>query len=412
MFRTSIETVLNERLLEDGYLFPDYDGYCFASVPHTVASLLGVETGRTLPTDVFDGVDTAVENVLVFLVDGFGWNQWKREREHHVFLDELSETARVTPLTSIYPSETAAAITTFHTGALPAEHGIVGWDVWDPLGAKPFVALEFQPKTGTDPDGLTEDDVCNAEPIYPTLAEAGVESHHVLPFPGTYDGATTHRYESLDEFPGTVEAALTAADGPSYTFCYLPHVDHQAHYTGTRSTEYRKTIDDVFDAIERSLGEVDDTVAEETLVLVTADHGHVNTDPDLNVNLDQYDELVDALQTDATGEPVRLSGSPRNVNLHLEPDRIGDVRELLLDELDAKVFTQEAVLDRELFGDVEPSDPFLRRVGDLVLTHRYLMAWWGDTDPKDLELVGMHGGLHPDEMLTQVAAVRLSELTE
>jgi len=64
----------------------------------------------------------------------------------------------------------------------------------------------------------------------------------------------------------------------------------------------------------------------------------------------------------------------------------------------------------ELFGDVEPSGTFLRRLGDLVLTHRDLGTWWGDHEPEELELVGMHGGLHPDEMLTGVAAVRLSDL--
>ncbi|WP_267639223.1 alkaline phosphatase family protein [Haloarchaeobius amylolyticus] len=411
MLRSAVAAELRDDLLQDGYLFPDYDGYCFGNLPHSLTSLFGVDTGRTLPGDVFDDVPTDVENVLVVLVDGFGWAQWQREREHHRFLGTLSERARVTPLTSIYPSETAAAITTFHTGALAAEHGVVGWNVFDPEVGRSYEALPFHYKDGTDPE-FARDSVANADSLYTDLAAAGVDTHHVVPFPSVPEGVTRHQYESLDEVPGVLDEAMAAADGPAYHYLYLPHVDHEAHQTGTRSTAYRETVGDVFETVQRALSGVDDQTAAETLLVLTADHGHVDTDPDRNVDLDGFDWLVESLARDADDAPVRFAGSPRNVHLYLSEGASGAVATQLRAELDARVFDREEVLQGDLFGDVPPSEPFQRRLGDLVLTHRDLGTWWGDHEPDELGFVGMHGGMHPDEMLTQVAVSRLSTVLE
>ena len=420
MLRTDVASSLRAEFGEDGYLFPDYEGYCFANVPHTVASVLGVETGRTLPEDVLADADASdVENVLVVLVDGFGFEQWRRERDHHPFLDRLSAEARVTPLTSIYPSETAAAITTFHTGRLPAEHGVVGWDVYEPNADVSFETLPFRTKDGERPEDVSRSEVADARSLYVELADAGVASHHVVPFEETNEGAALHTYESLDEFPARVRDALRAGvtgDNPSYCYAYVPHVDHEGHRSGTTSNAYRETVGEVFEAVEEVVSQLDaaddPAVAEETLLVVTADHGHVNTDPERNVNLDRWDWLLDALQRYGDGTPVRFSGSPRNLHLHLQEGRAMEVASTLRDELDARVFEREEVLDRELFGDVPPSETFRRRLGDVVVSHRDLSLCWGDTEPDDLELVGMHGGLNPEEMLVSFAAVRADELVE
>ncbi|WP_435318087.1 alkaline phosphatase family protein [Haloarchaeobius sp. TZWSO28] len=409
MLRTAVADELRDEFLQDGYLFPDYDGYCFGNLPHSIASLFGVDTGRTLPADVFDGVATDVTNVLVVLVDGFGWTQWQRELERHDFLGRLSDRARVTPLTSIYPSETAAAITTFHTGSLPAEHGVVGWNVFDPVAKRPYAALPFEHRDGSQP-AIPRESVAAAESIYPNLAAAGVKCHHIVPFPSIPDGVTRHQYDGLEDVPETLRAAFEAADSPAYHYLYLPQVDHEAHHTGTRSEAYRGTVSDVFETVETALSAIDDETAAETLLLLTADHGHVDTDPDRNVNLDRLDWLVDSLARDVTGEPIRFAGSPRNRHLHLEEGTVDAVASRFRDEFDVRVFDRTAVLEQELFGDVAPSETFRRRLGDLVVTHRELGLGWGDHEPTEIEFVGMHGGMHPDEMLTQVAAARLSDV--
>lgn len=416
MLREDVEAQLRARYGEDGYLFPAYGDYCFANVPGTVASILGGEAerlgapaDRVLPDDVLDDVPTEVETVLVVLLDGFGFEHWKRDHRDHTLLRRITERGRVTPLTSIYPSETAAATTTFHTGRLAAGHGVIGWIVNEPRIDGSFEALPFRTKAGERPD-LDPADVADAESIYPTLRASGIDVHHVVPLPESAAGAIAHSYEGLDDVPASLDEALSAAEPPAYVYAYLPDVDHVSHESGTESDDYEDVLASVCAALEDAFSRIDAGTAEDTLLVVAADHGHVDTIPDRNVDLTTYDVVEENLQTHADGTPIRFAGSPRNVHLHLQPGSVERLRDALAADLDALVLTAEEVVDRGLFGP-EPSETLRRRLGDLVVSHRDLSVWWGDdVEPEELEHVGMHGGLNPREMLVPFAAVALSEV--
>ncbi|QSW98512.1 alkaline phosphatase family protein [Haloterrigena alkaliphila] len=422
--RTDLESRLRERQTEDGYLFPDYAGYCFAGVPDTVASVLGVGgvagTRRPLPDDVLASVGDDYDRVLVVLVDGFGLAFWKRHG--HPLLERLEAAGTVSPLTTTSPSETAAALTTLHTGRLPTSHGVLGWDVYDPVDDASYEAFTVEVTEGTEPVDRDLQDVFEGEPIYPALEAAGVDCRHIVPFPETYDGATAHTYGggddgpeySLEGFESSLREAFSTADDPAYLYAYLPQIDTAAHSAGTESDEYRSTVADTLQTVERALAGLatdDPAAAAETLVVVTVDHGHVDTDADRTVDLESWPTVMDNLERYANGEPVRYAGSPRNAHLHLR-DGAGvreRIRSELADALDARIFTADEVRARNLFGDGEESETFRRRLGDLVVSHRDQAVWYG-SDTEKLELIGMHGGLHPDEMLVPFAASDLSSL--
>ncbi|SDR00405.1 alkaline phosphatase family protein [Natronobacterium texcoconense] len=429
--RSDLETRLRDRLGGEDYLVPDYGSYCFGHVPDTVQTLLDadVEGERPLSADVLSGVGTVdssdatplddrYDRVLVVVLDGFGLEPWTRF--DHPLLERFEDSGTVTPLTSIYPSETAAALTTFHTGRLPASHGVLGWDVYDPADDAAYEAFSTRVRAGDDAVEYDLEEIFEGEPIYPKLVECGVDCRHVVPFEETYDGAACHTYgnpdgpvHGLEGFESALAEAFAAADDPAYLFAYVPEIDTIAHAYGTSSEEYDEAVSDSLSALERGLARLEtEDEHGDTLLVLTADHGHVDTDPERNVDLETVDGVTEALERHADGEPVRYAGSPRNLHLHLhDPDeRREAVHETLLDTLDAKVFTREEVLDRNLFGDGEESDTFHRRLGDLVVCHRELSVWYG-SDPTKLELIGMHGGLHPDEMLVPFAAVELEELS-
>ncbi|MFC7203808.1 alkaline phosphatase family protein [Haloferax namakaokahaiae] len=405
---------LRERQLEGGFLFPAYDDWCFSRIPGTVGSLLGADVGPELPTAATEGYDD-VERVVVFLVDGFGLAQWDGARSYTPLLRQFEHDGRVTPLTSVYPSETAAAMNTFHSGVLTSEHGVIGWNVYEPAVDEQFEALPFLRKDGTKPEGMAYEDIANAESVYRDFDEAGVEVHQVTPFPN--GGTVPHEYdpEDLSTFPDAFEEAAeesSDADGPTYVFAYLPQTDAIAHGEGVDSEEYRKTVEETFENIECALDSLaEHTTGEdagETLVCLTADHGLIDTGHNIDLSEPPFD-LVPKLKTLTEGTPIRFSGSPRNVNLHLQDEHVEAVYETLSSELDAKVFRKREVLGMELFGP-DPSPTFERRVGDLVVVHRELGVWFGDEEPHALEFVAMHGGLHPDEMLIPFATATLDSL--
>ncbi|AFK19084.1 alkaline phosphatase family protein [Haloferax mediterranei ATCC 33500] len=404
-------SALRKRQQDGDYLLPAYEDWCFSRVPGTIADLLGADIGPRLPDAATDGYGD-VSRVVVFLVDGFGLAQWDGERERVPFLRRFERAGTVTPLTSVYPSETAAALNTFHSATLPAEHGVIGWNVYDPDADEMFEALPFIRKDGSEPERIDFEDVANAESIYPELSAAGVETHHVTPFPSESTVPHTYDPEDLSTFLDAFAEAAEGATDPSYIFAYLPQTDAIGHAEGVDSDAYRETADETFARVSGAIDMLAETTDDdgETLVCITADHGLIDTDPDRNVDLSAPPfDLVSDLKTLTDGTPIRFAGSPRNVHLHLEPERIDEVHDTLTAELDARVFRKQEVLDSDLFGP-NPSATFERRLGDLVVVHQDLGVWFGDEEEAELGLVAMHGGLHPDEMLVPFATATLDSL--
>ncbi|MFC7072595.1 hypothetical protein ACFQJ7_17315 [Halovenus rubra] len=132
--------------------------------------------------------------------------------------------------------------------------------------------------------------------------------------------------------------------------------------------------------ISDCLHRIGDQTAERTLLIITADHGHINTDPNRNIGLSANSTMMANLKEHANRTPVRMVASPRNVHLHLREGTVSETRQALSD-YDAQRFTRKEAFDRGLFGDWPVTDRFCRRCGDLVVTHRDLGMWVGDIEP-------------------------------
>jgi hypothetical protein len=417
-----LRTDLADRLLRDelapGFVRPAWGDHCFANVPDTVRSLFGVPADRPLPLDVFDGVVTDVDHVVCVLVDGFGWTHLQRASEDHPFLARLADRATVTPLTAPFPSETAAAVSTFNTGTQPCEHGVLGWHAYvEALGGH-VMTLPFTDGDGTPLDRVREDpDVATLvdEPtIYADLPNAAV----VAPDgqgDSAYSRATTAGARSVDyrtvaQAGYRTRRTLETADGPTFVYCYLPQVDTLAHHEGVASPATDAQLASVCAAVEREVVDrLDPAVAERTLLLLTADHGEVDATPETRIDLRDLD-LDPHLRRGVGGEPVPPVGGPRNLQFHARDghrDALVEAVETGLAALDPLVLTREEVLKADLFGDREPSDRFLDRCPDVLAIPDRGFAASGD---RPFSYVGMHGGCHPDEMLVPFAAARVDQL--
>lgn len=428
---------------DDAYVPPAYGDYGFHRVPNTAFDVLGADTGDTLPGDVFDGVDTDVSNVVVVLLDGFGYDQWRAAEPAIPLLERLADAGTVTPLTSTYPSETAAAITTLHTGVTPREHGVLGWfQSLDALGAVvaalPWTTFDGDPVDEAFPDAPEwADALLDASTVY-ERAE-GVDSAVVEPEQiigsasdgGLSVGATGIPYYGVADMAVRVRERLEAVDAgaASYTLAYVPDLDAVAHEDGPGTAATRAQAESLAAAVERELvGRLDPAVAADTLFVLTADHGHVDTGGE-NVDLRGYDPLWDHVRAGADGEPIPPVGSPRNLQLHLEDGTVGRVREAFERDFDCRTYTREEYVDAGLFGPVRAGSAdgeipvragstdgeipsglgraFAERAPDLVCVHASKGMWYAD---EHLGLIGQHGGQTRAEMLVPFAAARLDEV--
>jgi hypothetical protein len=340
MLRTEVEQRLRDDYQEDGFLFPAYDSCCFGAVPDTVRSILDAGSRRPLPSDVCEGVRTDARNVVTVLIDGYGWNSWKRDRERHGFLDRLTERGTVAPLTSVYPSETAAAMTTFETGQLPCEHGRLGWWVYDPRTDRSVVALTGEVAAGGETGVSASEANGGVDYHYEEMADAGVDCHRVQPLKQETPGVTQHTYDDLSSFGKRLSAVVAESDDPAFVYGYTDAIDAVSHHEGTESRAFQQTLGQVCEQLKQFVGQVDDDTAAETLLVVTADHGHVDTAPARNVDLAEREALLSNLQRYADGGPVKIAGSPRNTHFHLRDGTVETTREVLSD-LDALTLTRE-----------------------------------------------------------------------
>ena len=183
---------------------------------------------------------------------------------------------------------------------------------------------------------------------------------------------------------------------PAYVYAYWAGIDTAAHQHGPRSAEQ---------AAEAAMFDLDLQRAfagdqyGDTLVLLTADHGHAATDPK---------DLVDLVGDQQLGALLRNppAGEPRCVFLHTDqPDRVKQHLERRWPET-FFVFDREEALAAGLFGRGDP-DLVRRRVGEVcALLDGDRAAAIVKVDGQIFRHYGSHGGMTPDEMDIPVLAWR------
>lgn len=424
-----LETLRSKRE-RNGRITPSYDGWSVANVPDTVAQLLDIPADRPLSNQVVSTLmedEDPINHVVLVVIDGFGWNQLDSCKAYLPRLGQLVEDTTVSPLTSTYPSETAAAMTTLYTGLQPVEHGLIGWYTRfdDPpmIGhSLPFLSLDGQPldeKYGVDPTHLF--DTSHREPITERLVAAAVDVGYLNPahIVGsttselTAGSATLLGYDELSEAFTTVTDRIEGAANQTYHLVYWGETDTQGHHHGTESREYRQEVHNAIEPLYTEfVPSLPTDVAKETAILIVADHGQVNTDPSINTDITSLEaagavHVSDHLEQRSEGEPLYLAGGPRNVQFHLKPGCTQLLRSALEAAVPVTTYEEAEYREASLFGDRLPSEYFDRRAPELLAVPHEGSLWFDDGE---LDHVGMHGGMHPDEMLVPLFGARASRL--
>jgi len=365
-----------------------------------------------VPARIREALAGAFKRVLLVVLDGFGFDQWERYHERHPFLKRMTDRGTVSPITTVFPSTTAAAITTLHTGVPPSRHGVVEWWLWLDELKEPVETLLWRGVAGDDLEQrrLTPAVLYEGPTFYETLARSGVGSTLVLPdlyANSAYSrhfsrGATTVAARSLKSQLGKIRATLAAATGPAYVYTHWGSVDKMAHQYGPHSPAHVEAIAEIAAALETELvGKLEGAWAEETLLMITADHGQVLMDLSKTLFVNEDRALAERFA-------VPGWGSPRDFFVRAKPG----ARDELRADFERRFAGDAVVTDAiELFGPGERHPRLRQRAGDfVVLPHGDRGPWWELRPGVRWELPGMHGSLTPAEMLVPLAECRLSEL--
>jgi hypothetical protein len=393
---------------------PAYGGRSFADIPATVERLLSAGNQGGLDPDVLGGLDRRWERVVLVVVDGFGWSAAEAHADHP-FLRRVAADGVLARLTSQFPSTTSAHMTTLHTGLPVGESGIYEWFQYEPALDRLIAPLLFS-YAGDDQretlrgSGLEPAALYPPETVYERLAAAGIASQAVqhAAISGTTFTRAMLRGAAVRPFSaGNGWVAETAAAGGGYTVAYVDDVDAVGHEHGPGSNAHAAAAAGVLDSLASLAQRL--STGDETLLLVTADHGQVRVHPATTVYVNErLPELARHLRGGDDGRLLAPAGSARDLFLHVLPGHVDDVEWLLEDLLGetAEVRLTVELVEEGVLGDVGPR--LRERIGDVVVLPRPgASVWWREAGRFDMRFRGHHGGLSPEEMLIPLAALPL-----
>ena len=411
---------LPELELDGDFIHPDYLGGSILNLPSSICHALGAETLGAIPLrpDLILADNTDIRRVILVLVDALALHRlqrWMSDGTAPVW-SRLADQGRLAALTSIVPSTTSAALTSLWTGRSPAEHGIVGYELWlKEYGVVSNMILHTPISYENDAGSLVKagfkpDQFLDLPTLGTHLASYGVTSYALQHRSITRSGLSQMFFKDVK-----VHGYLTPAElwvnlrhlvesNPrqrQYFWIYTGQLDHFSHYyhpdderTATEFADYSRAFEQYF--LER----LSPAIRKGTLVLLAADHGMLATQKSANYDLCNHPELSHRMHILPTGEH-------RLMYLFLKPNQADQVRNYFNQAWPGKfVFLDpsEAVA-KGLFGPGAPHPRLADRLGDLIVLARdeaYL--WWAD---KENLLIGQHGGLSPEEMIVPLLSVML-----
>ncbi len=342
----------------------------------SVSSIVPAVITRQPNVLVSEGV-LAADCIVLFVVDGLGWHQIQRYRDQLPCLGE----ALGTPITTVAPSTTAAALTSICTGVLPGEHGVIGhkvdtpdgllnclrWTSGSKLMVKDVPPIDFQPVEpflGSSPPVVTR-----AE-----FQRSGFTQAHLRngQFCGWWSPATL-----VTEIDTQVRA------GAPFVYAYYDGLDMVAHVHGL-GRHYLDELKFVDALVERIVAEVPEDVA----LLVTADHGMVEVG----------DEIFD-IDEELVKRTSRTSGEARFLWLHAKDgDNSGLLEAAKIHSDVAWVAGIDQVLDERWFG-VHVTPEARERMGEVAIVAREAVALMDPRHPDAPHLIARHGSMTEEEML-------------
>jgi len=400
----------------DEVVFPYYAGLSIRNLAHTVVRLIGGPdvNGRLgqspLDARLWAHLRERVRRVVLFVTDGLGW------RLLQTLLAEDSATAQavadlvgegtLTPLTSVMPSTTAAALPSLWAGAGPVATGMVGTRLLLREFGVLASLLHYRPLVGKHRDEVLEEWGLDLEKFLPleTVAEALAARDvptYVLLQKDLYGSGlsrvmhrgvrqVTRHYGYTDLWVELRHLLHSTRRNRCFVNIYWGAVDGISHLFGTVTeqtiTEVRRQLQDLRDVL---LG--DGVGDRRTLFMLVADHGHAPVREYLD--LSQHPPVMEALR-------CGLGGEGRLAHLYLRHDFRQVVCAYLAERFSGQVATLAPAdaLAAGLYGPEAIYSETGPRLGDLTLIAREGIVIGERPHPGNGAL-SRHGGLSAREML-------------
>ena len=363
--------------MSEDLVLPSYDGGCITNV---VPALL--RPSDTAPSWL-PAAAAAAPQVVLLVVDGLGWNQL-RDR---IRLVPTLAALEGGPITTVAPSTTAAALTSISTGLPPGEHGVMGYRMavhGEVLNVLRWTTAAGDARQTIPPGKIQTHAPFEAQrPPVVTRAEFAASGFTLAHL----DETRFTGYRTLGTL--TSEVIRLARSGEPFVYAYYEGLDKVSHEYGL-ADQY----DEELRWIDHLVASLLDGLPQGTALVITADHGQVDTGDDIR-----------ELPGDVLTHVASQSGEGRFRWLHARSGRTSALLDAARDLLDehAWVRSREEAITQGWYGPVV-TEAAASRLGDVLVAAKGTTAFFDPNDTGPYVLVGRHGSLTPDEMYVPLLA--------
>ena len=393
--------------INNKFVLPDYNN-CLVNLANSILKKYGVKTTADTLKLADKYLEKDYKNVVVFLLDAMGISIIEKHLKEDGFLRKhlLGE------FDSVYPPTTVAATTSMLSGLYPNEHGWFGWDVYYPQIDKNVVAFlnkeQHLEKKDAKPEKVLEDgtkiwsedsleeqknvaDYSVAftytpyENIVDKINKNGKKAYFSMPFIPPYP-------EDVDAIINRIEE-LCREPEEKFIYAYWNEPDNTMHRMGTESKEAKEMVLELEKKVEELAANVEDT-----LLIITADHSHVDC---VNYCILDYSDILECLERMPSFEPRTLNLFIKDEYKEAFPDIFNKYW-----KDDFILLSREEVMDKKVFGTGENLPEFEKMIGDYV-AFAYSPASLFNTHIEAQLMPGGHAGMTEEEYKIPLIVVEI-----
>jgi len=272
------------------------------------------------------------KNVILFILDGMG--------EH--ILNNISENGyfnqnKIDCVTSVYPSTTTAALTSYYSGCTPYETGWIAWSQYFKEYGRALDMFSHNDSYYREPLRKPLKDLFATDMHYESVfdkiekANAGTRSFDIGPEYAERRGLRKLVADNIDELILNVKDVCELS-GEKFIMAYCDNPDGILHKYGTDSREAKEFVL----SAEDKLKELRESLSDDSIIIVSADHGHKNIEKSYSIT--DYPELWECFLLPPSFES-------RVLNFHIKDD----MKEIFKERFNNLFGEEFWLMDREEF---------------------------------------------------------------
>ena len=324
--------------MKDEIILPNYE-HCILNTITSILKYYNVDTNHLSLKCLDKKLEKKYKNVVLIILDGLG--------EH--ILKEISPEGyfskyKVDCLTSVYPSTTTAALTTYYSGKPPYETGWIAWSQYFKEYGRAIDMLKHR-------ESYLHDDISNARiNVFDTVvnytsvferiekANENIKAYEIMPKYSDKRSKRSIVADNIDEIIENIEMLCNTCD-EKFIMVYCDNPDGLLHRYGTKSKEAKEFIIEAEEKIEQLVSKLSD----DTLIVISADHGH--KDIEKAYTLLDYPEILECLYM-----PISLES--RTVGFWVKEDMKKEFEERFnkIFKEEFWLMTKEEFLDKNFLG--------------------------------------------------------------